>query len=30
MLLCGTANTLIMKYQDEAIGLGNNFTHPYF
>ena len=29
MLLCGTANTLIQKAQDQTEALGKEFTHPY-
>lgn len=29
MLVFGTANTLVLKYQDDAVALGNPFTHPY-
>ena len=30
MLLTGSANTLIQKYQNDTISKGNYFTHPYF
>ena len=30
MLLTGSANTLIQKYQNDTVALGNYFTHPYF
>ena len=30
MLLSGSANTLVQKYQDQAKAAGNLFTHPYF
>ena len=30
MLLTGSANTLIQKYQNDSVALGNYFTHPYF
>ena len=30
MLISGSANTLIQKYQNETEALGNYFTHPYF
>ena len=29
MLLTGTANTLVLKYMDETVSLGEKFTHPY-
>jgi len=33
MLVCGTMNTLVMKYQDDTEttidGITNTFTHPY-
>jgi hypothetical protein len=33
MLICGTMNTLVMKYQDDTEttidGITNTFTHPY-
>ena len=30
MLLSGSANTLVQKYQDQSVSAGNLFTHPYF
>jgi len=30
MLVTGSANTLIQKYQNDTIALNNYFTHPYF
>jgi drug/metabolite transporter (DMT)-like permease len=30
MLVTGSANTLIQKYQNDTVSLGNDFTHPYF
>ena len=30
MLLTGSANTLIQKYQNDESSDGNLFTHPYF
>ena len=30
MLLSGSANTLVQKYQDQSVAAGNLFTHPYF
>ena len=30
MLITGSANTLIQKYQNDTIADGNYFTHPYF
>ena len=30
MLLTGSANTIIQKYQNDTCSLGNLFTHPYF
>lgn len=30
MLVTGSANTLIQKYQNDTESLGNLFTHPYF
>ena len=29
MLITGTANTLIQKYQDETFAANNYFSHPY-
>jgi hypothetical protein len=33
MLICGTMNTLVMKYQDDTVtvfdGIDYPFTHPY-
>jgi hypothetical protein len=30
MLVFGSANTLVLKWQDETISDCNGFTHPYF
>ena len=30
MLVTGSANTLIQKYQNDTVSKGNYFTHPYF
>ena len=30
MLITGSANTLIQKYQNDEGSKGNYFTHPYF
>ena len=30
MLITGSANTLIQKYQNDTISEDNYFTHPYF
>ena len=30
MLITGSANTLVQKYQNDTVALGNYFTHPYF
>ena len=30
MLLTGSANTLVLKYQNDTVGLGNYFMHPFF
>lgn len=29
MLVAGSANTLISKYQNDEVSLGNLFSHPY-
>jgi hypothetical protein len=29
MLICGTSNTLVMKYQDATIADGQYYTHPF-
>jgi hypothetical protein len=30
MLITGSANTIVQKYQNNACADGNPFTHPYF
>ena len=30
MLVTGSANTLVLKWQDDTVSECNSFTHPYF